>query len=519
MESEQTLEVFFGNEPTIAAMTNVIMTSTTPDVLMPDYDHYSMIFKPGQEGPCYIGFRSINYPDNNAVMLQHIKVEDYNITAESPQEVYNMTLEGADNGVLEAYVSFNLPRRTVTDVNIDKNTEIKAVVECDGQVTVTGKPGQRVSTTVKTKQGINTINIVAYIDEFGSLPVRGETYTGVVVPVGPTVVSVEVSADMKEFTLTWDPVDKGVENGYVNPDDITYAVYLPKYNLWGNESWNKYMDIGKVTSYTYPCPEDIKYMDYVRIGIAACNAAGDSRLAVGQTIMGNPYPLPMIENFNNGTFDTSPWVSRADGPEYYSSFTLVNINDVIQTDETGMVLLGIGKAGYKGRLSVPRFNTEGQENVSVTLKVYSGPDATPFTVYGGIYKGGGLRNLGSFTPSADSPEFSEVTFDMPEDLIGKYWVQIYIDPEFETDENMFMLKSFSAQAGSSVDEMNINSSIRGVSGGIEIIGHDGDDIVVSDINGMVVSNSKASSDRYFVEAKSGLYVVKAGNQIAKVVVL
>lgn len=69
------------------------------------------------------------------------------------------------------------------------------------------------------------------------------------------------------------------------------------------------------------------------------------------------------------------------------------------------------------------------------------------TLYAGYQGAQKLLEMGKIEPDPDGPDFSTVTFNIPEQAMGHYWVQIYIDSEFKESDQIFMMQSVSVQPG------------------------------------------------------------------------
>lgn len=515
------LEVWCGPEPNSASMTTQILASTGPSEIFPDFEYLSMLFQPGFTGDCYIGFRAYTKDSNSqALGVKQILVDDHNITLESPQEPFNISAIPADQGVLSATVTFNMPRRRINEESIASGTEITAYVwvDRDNRVSVTGKPGERVSLTVPTVQGNNEIYVMASIDGHGSLPARVQAYTGVVVPETPKFKRSTVTPDMQQMSVEWEPVTTGVNNGFIVPEDVTYELYQPV-TFVGVTTWEKVKDLGHVTNYTYTCPEGMP-MQFVSLGFGSRNAAGSNGKLFGvQTLLGTPYTLPAVENFNNG-FQLMPWVSENPGSEYAdNSFSLIPLSELFDeiNSKNENALAGTGAVGTKGYLNAPRFTTTGVTGGSVKAYLYTGYGAAPIKVYARVY-GQSLTEIGSITPDRVGNKFEEFIFDLPSEFLGQMWVQVVFEPQYEEGGQTFMLNAFEASNVSGVNEVETSTSIYAGKGFVTIDNHMGDDVTIYNAVGMVVANLRAESDHCVYPVAEGVYVVMAGSQKAKLIV-
>ncbi len=517
---DEFLSVFAGTEATVEAMTVEVLGEFTPTTAgrKNEYERYAVLFKAPAEGACYLGFHGRSTMSDSGLIFRNINVFDSNVTDESPTEVLNLDAQPLESGVLKATVSFNMPRKTVGGENIAKDADLKVTVKSEAQTLVlSGAPGERISTEIETVQGQNILTVMPGIGDLGSLMSEVVVYTGVVPPVTPKVTGLTVSPDMQTMTLKWDPVYTGVDNGPVDPDDIQYVIYKQVIPILGSARWEKFAEVGKETSFVYHAETD--YPDYVLLGVASVNAAGENgSIAAAQGLCGTPYVIPMSESFERGLFQLSSWSSKEPNADYKIVYTLDELAPYgdFDTDQK-YALVGIGEVGDKGRLAVPRFSTENLDEAFFSCNIYTGKNASPITLYAGYTGAEKLIEFGKIEPNGS--DFSDVTFTLPKEAMGKLWVQIYMDTEFTAPGNIFVLQSVDVTDITGVSSASVSeASVIAGNGMITVNGCAGKTVTVNSINGFTMVRDIPVANTAEYRLAKGIYIVSVGDRKMKVAV-
>ena len=69
-----------------------------------------------------------------------------------------------------------------------------------------------------------------------------------------------------------------------------------------------------------------------------------------------------------------------------------------------------------------------------------------------------------------------------------------------------------------VEDITDAASIFAIDGGIVVTGHMGDKISIATVDGKVIANQQLQSDRQVILLDPGVYVIKAGNEVAKLII-
>ena len=154
------------------------------------------------------------------------------------------------------------------------------------------------------------------------------------------------------------------------------------------------------------------------------------------------------------------------------------------------------------------------------MHVYTGSRAAT-TVINGYSSGhsGRLYTLGTL-PAKDGEGIREVTLKLPAELLNEPWVQIMIDTDIPTENSYFAMTEVSVTGSSGVRDLtgDAMSSIRAEEGAVRVKGHEGDHVTVLTADGRTVAYGTAEGNDTLWYLEPGVYVVKAGNESAKIIV-
>lgn len=472
------------------------------------------LFKVPQPGAYYIAIHCTSAGDQYGIKACNFNVEDNNITLDSPIAVDDLNAEELAPGELIAKVSFTMPTLTLGGTELPADAELTAHISAAYDVTLTGKPGDVVSTTIETKQGDNIIKVYVSYGELNSPDASVSVFTGCDIPDEVTSLECSESPDMLSMTLTWDPVTTGYNGGYVNPETIEYDIYIN--SGYGYELWEG--DI-KETTYTYSV-EPGSPQDLVSVGVLAHNEGGECEsLSTTAGILGTPYELPFVEDFDDEMeISTNPWVIYGNSTQTRWALYYTNSISDNYADLTTLCMGAQGYAGAVSQLGIPRITTKGLEKATITLNV-SGDFNLPKTSILATTYGEDIVEIGEIT--VDGTGFQKASVNLPEKFLDKDWVGLFIQTEFTEDDQLLIIEdiSITSDKGSSVSTIaKANGKIVGGKNQIKVAGHAGKNVTISTLDGRIAAkNAKISNDAVF-NVEKGIYIVKVGDTKAKVVV-
>ena len=470
-------------------------------------------------GTWYIGIHCVSEPDQYGIIVKNLYVRDEQIVAESPAAVTGLEAVAHDNGVLKATVAFAFPTETYLGNKLAADTEMTATVTAASSETVSGRPGEIVSTVVETVQGTNTISVSAFIGESGSPAATCEVYTGVDIPDRIKKMTLDVAPDMMSAELYWEAPTVGVNGGYIDPALISYEVYRYVEDWYGS-GWEKLADCGTDMSYNFSMPAGAP-METVRLGVLAINVAGHSgSITYRENLLGTPYDLPIVETFEEPeTLDYNPWlIYYSDNGVSYGWAALNLIAPDVFPSETKSALYGRSRLELTtGSIGLPRFSTVEQPGVILSITNYAGEYAAYTRISAQTHDLATPITIGEFEMSDE--DFAETTIILPEELLGKEWVQIYLESEFADSQSMMLATNIEVHSFTdAIHDAASYSSITGGRGFIRITGHEGDEVTVTTPDGRNAASLRCGSADFTAALPAGLYIVRAGTATAKVLV-
>ncbi len=228
-------EVKWGNDTTVAAMTNTILETTIPTP-GGGYQNYSADISVEKEGNYYIGFHDNTPADASQlyIYLDDISVENGALFT-APASVSNLTVTPGNRGELSATISFDVPSKSVGGANIDKVDSLQ--ISRDGQVIAT-LAGASAGTSLTysdnavPSNGVHSYVVTPYLaGEFGQ-KTSASAYIGIDVPKDPE--NITLLDNQNSVLAMWNPISEvGANGGYVDRDGVTVTFYSLLESMFG----------------------------------------------------------------------------------------------------------------------------------------------------------------------------------------------------------------------------------------------------------------------------------------------
>lgn len=518
------LSVYVSKEPNVASAVQILEPFTPQGVagrygVGGTYQDVQALFKVDEPGTYYIGFRSTSAPDQAGIYVKDIRISGDSFDKSAPMAVGNLRAYAAP-GAKEANMSFTFPLYDVSGAEMPSDTQLTAKVKSPLETaTVSGVPGAQASVTVAINVGDNRIEVTPLRDGVEGLVAKVDVFTGVVVPVSPENIKGVVSDDMLTIHLTWDPVTKGENDGFVIPEDIRYQVF----RIDNGQDGLVFIPVSDEISeacYDYTMEEGASQGLYEFV-VASMNSAGSNGVVDGSAkgIMGTPYSLPYSDDLENNGFETAPWLTYVFNDDYTAQWGLYYANGLNPAWGNNIVLWSVAsESGTYGCMGTPRFTTIGAVNPSVTLNLYTGDFSPRITVLATCTGTEELMEIGKIEKIAGF-DFTSVNLSLPEGLLNKYWVGLFFNVEFETENQMFVLDSIKVENQNQVkvDALSQNGLIEGRNGVIRIEGFENESVKIFTLSGIAIVDEMMTGNTSF-DVEKGIYIVKVGDRTEKVTV-
>ena len=383
------------------------------------------------EGDTYFGLLTMPHENGGDLMVRNIRISMSDRPAMTPAEVTELSATGLPQGQLKAKVDFRMPELSAAGLPLGDQTLTATVTSPTGSASVSGQPGSLQSVEVATVQGFNEITVIASNDNDG-LGNSVNIFTGLDVPAPLAAIRISHSEDYKSLHLEWDAPTEGYNGGFVDPADVSYALYLYNEDTW---EWKFERNLGTETSCDF-VPESVDGLTVSNAAILSTNAQGNSGIVrTFESPVGTPYSLPMIENLNDEELYGpvySPYALERPDASYNAEWGYISATypyHVSQPTPYGNgAFCALAEEGAKARVALPVFSTVGIESAAIELPIWCGPDAATINVYAEAY-GMEPELIGTFSDPSESV-WRKHRFHLPEKFLGKQWVSIKIDAVF-----------------------------------------------------------------------------------------
>lgn len=288
-----------GNNPTPEAMTKELIAPMEVNTMfMPQ--PFDAKFFVAEDGEFFIGWQLLSDAQKLAFNIDDIRIERV-ASINAPAAATNFTVTAADKGALSATITFNAPASTIGGAPIPSLEKVE-VYKGDALLKSFAAPAPGELLTCNdgnATNGFNTYKVVGYNSEGAGDDISVTEYVGVDIPGKVSNVTAEEQA-YGTVKLTWEAPTRGINGGYVNPDDLTYSV---KRNGW--------FEVGDGTNKTTATDEitDLNGLQRtVGYSVTAISAAGQGQEEYSPYISaGTPYEMPIKESFANGRSEYQEW--------------------------------------------------------------------------------------------------------------------------------------------------------------------------------------------------------------------
>lgn len=339
------------------------------------------IFSVEQQGDYYIGFEAMTDDPGFSkfiLVIDDISIENLASTA-APASPSSFEVNPAEKGALSAEISLIASSATVNGAVLESLEKIE--IYRDENLIKTfnhPEPGAILRFTDSSPaNGFNSYRAIA-INQYGAgEAAETKAYIGIDIPKPVPFVKINES-DTGVVNINWEnPGEIGVNGGYVNVEDLQYAIR-------GNGS---YLISNEVSGHHYTDSSVILNGGQHKIfySVAARSIAGEGEaISSDKLVIGVPYGFPFSESFTNGSSrfiwdnhnveESGIWSMTQDGALPVGSYDYDNGFIVFSAKEEtgGEYTLRSGKINIKGSINpVLSFYTYkyGEPNLEVFASV------------------------------------------------------------------------------------------------------------------------------------------------------
>lgn len=363
------MAIMAGTEAKGASLTQEVLPVTT--VANEQYETYTAMFRPEQNGKCHIGVHAVStYDDGSFLYVDNLAV-DVLASIHAPSAV-TQAVASAQGAERLVSLSFTAPTTDIEGKSLSEITQITVRRTSDDTLIQTFtdvQPGQSVSLTdTPSTDGMTTYAITASNSHGAGLVRTLQVYVGYDVP--STVGDVRLTAtDDGLVTLSWSAPTVGKNGGTVNQSGMKYIIG----NVGGASSKTA---TTTETTYTEQLTLTEGSQKLAWYSITPQNAQGKGTAAQTDTVaVGKPYTLPYAESFASRSLDKGPWYTvNSDVAEWnlMQFGTYANAAD----DDNGLISFSTITAGAQARFVGPKVVLSGASNPQLSLYTFQMKNST-----------------------------------------------------------------------------------------------------------------------------------------------
>lgn len=441
--SVESIEVCMGKHPSVESMDYDLFTDNTLSV-EPTGTKVSGRFAVPVAGNYYIGIhhRSTKTNDAQGMFANNFLVQKLADSSSAvPANPQYVRVTPAAFGAKEATLTITLPTLDLIGNPLPSTQQISANVACGNYSgSASGMPGSPVDVTVRVPQnGINVFSVtLANANGLGSTSTYA-FYVGIDRPMAPTNIRAVVADDNLSMQLSWDaPGEVGLNGGYVDTDALLYDIYM--------RNGVSYSRVGTTDKLTVKFEPTLTKMASYHVGPVARSEAGISEYSeFVQEVIGQPYELPILEEFNNTIFSVNPYSQKVAGE--YTGSRWENIGDASGLGIGNANLIQGGVIAYSesgmavpAKLTLPKFTTKGYDKLSMTVRMWDYSLAPTLYIYARSASNQHDEIIGRYNPKKPLVgNWVDYTFDIPQEYLGQGWVELAFRCSLRAMGNEYLL--------------------------------------------------------------------------------
>ncbi|MCM1153429.1 MAG: choice-of-anchor J domain-containing protein [Muribaculum sp.] len=435
-ESIESFDIFLSPSLNVKAMKDPIYSvdnynvSLTPKTV-------SVNFAVPKAGDYYLAIHCRSLKSNSAkgMFTQNFLVRDLDgKTSAVPAAPAKCVVTAAPKAAMAIDIELTMPTADLIGNPLNTADIITAKASC-GELSATAQaaPGQTVKFSCPVANiGFNTIELLLSNANGDGMKTTYRQYVGIDTPFPPTNITSVTAKDNKSMTLTWDaPGEVGVNGGYVDPDKLTYAMYMRTSSLTYETIKTGLTD----TKYTFTPGSST--METYTVGPVSVSEGGISQNSLFQRdALGTPYEIPMHEDFGTAKFTYNHNLYRYNTDGIYSNSMWENHNNISaygvgDAQENQGALMGFSASGApcRARISLPKASTAGfNDKVKFRLRYWDYMRTPAIDIYARESNDQTWRKIHTFQPNKPiRGTWVDGEFELPQDLHNNSWVEFAIE--------------------------------------------------------------------------------------------
>lgn len=364
---EETFEVKWGTAPTVEAMTNTVIASTSFKNTTAQTFEGEIADAPA--GKIYIGIHATTAEKSNTLDLISFTIAD-GMTAGAPAAPTGFTVETPVDGTRQATITFKAPETTVNGTPLTGDlacTKIELFRDDNLIETFTDgiAPGSELSHLDNADDltlGKHLYRAVASNAYGEGTAAEAEALVGARKPAAPESALMVEEGNTGRVTLSWAAVTTDAEGNTINADAVTYKVIDRQYNIVANNVTGTSVTIDAV-------PEGEQA--FCQFGVYAVTAGGESdkMAATAYKPVGQPYAAPWSESFKDKSVSSIFGYNYIKGNQPWSFVSSHDWGILPQDEDNGFAYLEC--YGDLTALVTGKINLEGLDNPAFIYYTYN----------------------------------------------------------------------------------------------------------------------------------------------------
>lgn len=522
------ITVGFGTAPASNAMTIIGSYATAQSA----YQTYEGLVELTQSGIFYLG---IQHSTPTGRMRDELRIDDITLTpfisTDAPTRSSDVKAEHTSDNTLAATLSFKAPATTIRGNNLTAISKLEIIVNGNIAETITEvAPGAQISKPITLTQGQNIIKVLAYNEVGRGLETETEIFGGIDIP--EAVKNLRYKWDQSDSSnpdgkaiLMWDaPELTGVNGLPLNNEDISYTLMTPGFGV------GSFIDAEKnITSTEKAISGTYTKGTLTQRGIKAVTAGGQSKAAVIYLSLGPAEKLNAADSFKGGspaygTYSISKrsgdatWAMYNDNPNGRQSQDADNGFAMCRIESTSEAENGVGV------LTSPAFDFSNQATPHLHIWVLHSSTASQSTRLSFEY----TANACDYSPVGESIAINDGSDGWKEHhislapLAGIRKAMIAFVANIGDKDSAVAVDNYTIDYTSSIEYLNADSdsdvAISAVDGCLTVTGGAGKTAYVYTTDGRFVCSKALATGTETIDVATGIYIVKVGSKIAKVIV-
>lgn len=434
-----------------------------------------------------------SYPDMTQIVGIYTLKAEHNEPA-APTEV-SLNFDG---GSLNGTMDFNMPVNNFDEKPLtDEKLNYDLTIDIDKKISGSAAPGEKVSVPLSfDEEGNHIFSLTVSNDAGTSEAVNMTRYIGFDTPKPVTDMKIAKN-DNNKITLTWNQPESGVNEGYVDLNNLTYKIVRQPDNVVVDDKF-------KGTEFSEALTPEEKRICYYEVSAMAADKSSDSTIS-NYVILGEHYLLPVDD-------DLTDWTR-------YPLYTVIDANGDKATwrydlgTESIMYEWAYGD-GNDDWLITPSIYMEAGKQYVITASLRNeAENVNTGIIEYAVGKDDTAAAMNTITDnitikSADFEDYKSDKFSVSED--GYYNVGIHIkgdDSMYYVYINRLMINEDTSTGISDANAGNSNISLSRNGATVIINNPDGLAIYIFNASGQCVG--KSSSTHIEMQLGKGMYIMKS----------